>query len=220
MANWPDRMRREWADDGGAAAAAGHRSALVAGRAHCRKALDEFAPDVVVVWGDDQFENFREEVVPPFCVLAYDDLDMHPFGMMADRGLPNVWGLTADTTFVLRGDAALARRLADGLIQGGFDMIRPETGGSRPRPSVEHRQGVRRHGDQAQAQGERRRDRKHHPLEPVAVHQVAVPDDRRRGEESRGALRPLISVRVQPNSSPSGIMNIRRTAAGSVTSRR
>jgi len=27
-------------------------------------ALDEFAPDVVVVWGDDQYENFREEGHP------------------------------------------------------------------------------------------------------------------------------------------------------------
>jgi hypothetical protein len=28
----------------------------------CRDTLDEFRPDLFVVWGDDQYENFREEI--------------------------------------------------------------------------------------------------------------------------------------------------------------
>jgi len=63
-ANWPALMRREWADDGGTAAAAAHRGELKGHLARCRAALDAFQPDVLVVWGDDQYENFREEVVP------------------------------------------------------------------------------------------------------------------------------------------------------------
>ncbi|ALL79311.1 extradiol ring-cleavage dioxygenase (plasmid) [Pseudonocardia sp. EC080610-09] len=122
VSTWSEQMRAEWSDDGGAAAAAEHRAALVANLAQCRKALDDFAPDVVVVWGDDQFENFREEVIPPFCVLAYSDLEVHPFGTQADRGLPNAWGLPSDTTFVLRGDVDGARQLTDDLIGAGFDM--------------------------------------------------------------------------------------------------
>ena len=70
-------MRREWADDGGTAAAAGAPRGAARGHlARCRAALDAFQPDVLVVWGDDQYENFREEVVPPFCVLAYDDTEV------------------------------------------------------------------------------------------------------------------------------------------------
>ncbi|GAA2901376.1 hypothetical protein GCM10010472_69480 [Pseudonocardia halophobica] len=122
VSSWPQRMREEWGEDGGESAAAGHRAALVAGLAQCRKALDEFQPDLLVVWGDDQFENFREEVVPPFCVLAYDDLELHPFELQIERGLPNAWGMPDETTFVLRGDAGRARALADGLINDGFDM--------------------------------------------------------------------------------------------------
>src|SRR6516165_1765896 len=56
-ANWPESMRAEWGDDRGVAAAAEHRARLLAGLRKCRAALDEFEPDVVVVWGDDQYEN-------------------------------------------------------------------------------------------------------------------------------------------------------------------
>ncbi|GAB2961517.1 extradiol ring-cleavage dioxygenase [Amycolatopsis acidiphila] len=121
-AHWPATMREEWGDDQGRSAAAGHRAKLLAGLARCREALDEFAPDVVVVWGDDQYENFREEVVPPFCVLAYDDLEVPAFEVMNERGSPNAWGLPEDFRITLRGDAATARELTDGLVHDGVDM--------------------------------------------------------------------------------------------------
>ncbi|HJQ47048.1 MAG TPA: extradiol ring-cleavage dioxygenase [Amycolatopsis sp.] len=121
-ANWPESIRQEWGQDQGRASAATHRSRLLDGLTRCRAALDEFAPDVVVVWGDDQYENFREEVVPPFCVLAYDDLDVPAFEVMNERGSPNAWGLPDDFRITLHGDAKAARELADGLINDGVDM--------------------------------------------------------------------------------------------------
>ncbi len=121
-ANWPPLMREEWGDDQGVAAAARHRKELRDGLARCREALDEFQPDFLVVWGDDQYENFREEVIPPFCVLAYDDIQVEPFELMNKRGSPNVWGRPDDTTFTLKGDAKMARQLAHGLINAGFDI--------------------------------------------------------------------------------------------------
>ncbi len=36
------------------------------GLAKARAAIDEFKPDFVVIWGDDQYENFKEDIVPPF----------------------------------------------------------------------------------------------------------------------------------------------------------
>ena len=119
---WPQAMREEWGDDRGVSAATRHRAALVDQLARCRKALDEFAPDLVVVWGDDQYENFREEVVPPFCVLAYDDLEVPAFEVMNERGSPNAWGLPEDFTITLHGDPAAARALATSLIDDGVDM--------------------------------------------------------------------------------------------------
>jgi hypothetical protein len=120
--NWSGPMRREWGADKGVTAAAEHRKALVDNLARCRAALDEFEPDVVVVWGDDQYENFREEVVPPFCVLAYDDLRVEPFELMTERGSPNAWGLPDDTTITVRGSSDTGRWLTSELIERGFDM--------------------------------------------------------------------------------------------------
>ncbi len=121
-ASWPEPMRAEWSDDGGTAAAGRHRAALRDNLARCRAALDEFQPDLVVVWGDDQYENFREEVVPPFCVLAYGDLAVPAFEVMNERGSPNVWGFPDDMTVTLHGDATASRTLANRLIADGFDM--------------------------------------------------------------------------------------------------
>ncbi|ALC25985.1 extradiol ring-cleavage dioxygenase [Streptomyces sp. CFMR 7] len=121
-ANWPERMRKEWGADEGRSAAAAHRRELVGHLRRCRAALDDFAPDHVVVWGDDQYENFREDVVPPFCVLAYGDLEVPAFEVMNERGSPNQWGLPDDFSLTLHGDAPTARELADGLINDGFDM--------------------------------------------------------------------------------------------------
>lgn len=121
-ANWSASMRAEWGTDGGVASAANHRKILLENLSRCREALDDFRPDVVVVWGDDQYENFREEVVPPFCVLAYGDVEVNPFELMTRHGNPNPWGLPDDTTITLHGDAECARQLADALIGREFDV--------------------------------------------------------------------------------------------------
>jgi hypothetical protein len=120
--NWPPQMQEEWGEDSGVAAAGHHRKLLVENLTRCREALDEFAPDVVVVWGDDQYENFREEVIPPFCILAYGDIEIEPFELMNKRGSPNAWGLPEDTTITMHGDADGARRLTDELLGRGFDI--------------------------------------------------------------------------------------------------
>jgi hypothetical protein len=67
---WPAPMRAEYGADEGLTAARHHRVALVDGFRDARRRLDAFAPDLVLIWGDDQYENFKEDVIPPFCVLA------------------------------------------------------------------------------------------------------------------------------------------------------
>src|ERR1700677_3738921 len=57
-ANWPEAMRAEWGDDQGTAFAARHRAEFREGAAVVRQALDDFAPDAVIIFGDDQYENF------------------------------------------------------------------------------------------------------------------------------------------------------------------
>ena len=78
--NWPEPMRVEYGEDEGYASAVRLRERMVAGFRKLRRELDEFNPDFVVIWGDDQYENFREDIIPPFCVLAYDEFECKPFG--------------------------------------------------------------------------------------------------------------------------------------------
>jgi hypothetical protein len=123
---WPDAMRTEWADDEGLSAAAVHRSALVDGCERVRDAIEDFGPDALVILGDDQYENFREDVIPSFTVLAYGDREAKPWSEeQATRGvLPpdNVWGEPTDTTFLVRGRPDIGRELATALLADDVDV--------------------------------------------------------------------------------------------------
>lgn len=123
---WPAAMRDEWGADQGRAAAVLHRAALVDGLRRVRADLDAFAPDVVLIWGDDQHENFHEDLIPPYSVLCYGDLDVKPWAQAAASammaGKPNVWGEPADTVRRVRGAPGVARRLVEGLLQADFDV--------------------------------------------------------------------------------------------------
>lgn len=118
-AGWPAAMREEWGDDEGAAAGRRHRDAIVEQLRNARKVLDEFNPDFVVIWGDDQYENFREDIIPPFCVLAYDSFECRPW---ADAARPNYWDEPPDTTFSIKGHQEGGRFLTTGLLTEGMDV--------------------------------------------------------------------------------------------------
>jgi len=124
--NWPDLMQVEWSDDEGLAAAAEHRASLVAGFDKIRARLDEFQPDVIVMWGDDQYENFREDCIPPYAILAYDDLCVRPWEhaqtSSAMEGRSNIWGEDRETEFLVRGMPEVGRHLATELLGRGIDV--------------------------------------------------------------------------------------------------
>jgi hypothetical protein len=126
-ATWPAAMRAEWGEDEGRAAAAGHRAAMLAGFDRVRAALDAFDPDLVLIWGDDQYENFREDGVPAFSVQAYDDMDVRPWRQAGESsmfagGRPNWWGEPADHALRVRGHREAALALVEGLLGEGFDV--------------------------------------------------------------------------------------------------
>jgi hypothetical protein len=122
--NWPAPMQAEWGDDEGAAFAARHRAAFFAGMRHLRAALDEFRPDFVLIFGDDQYENFQEDLVPPFCVYIAEQFDSRPF--LQGRGRadppPNVWGEPNDKLFAVPGHPQAARYLTGALMDADFDV--------------------------------------------------------------------------------------------------
>jgi len=120
--SWPEGMRAEWSTDEGLAAARRHREGLVGGFRKARRMLDDFAPDLVVIWGDDQYENFKEDVIPPFCVMAYESFEHRPFSEGRWLTSRNAWDEPGDTTFVYKGHRPAAKALATGLLEAGFDV--------------------------------------------------------------------------------------------------
>lgn len=117
---WPDPMRREWGDDAGVTASQRHREALIRQFRKARQVLDEFAPDFIVIWGDDQDENFKEDLIPAFCIHAYDSVEVRPWSR-SGRG-PNAWGEPPEKTFLIKGHRSAGKFIAGGLLEAGFDV--------------------------------------------------------------------------------------------------
>ena len=118
-ANWPSKLRNEWSDDEGLAAGVAHREALIEQFRIVRAALDDFNPDLVLIWGDDQYERIREDNVPPFILLAQDQFVLQPW---QEFRTPNVWDEPTDAEFVVPGKFKAAKSLVEGLLDRHFDM--------------------------------------------------------------------------------------------------
>ena len=112
-------MRQEWAEHQAGRAAPAHRRRALEGFRAVRAALDAFKPDFVLIWGDDQVQNFREDGVAQFCVFALDTIESRPFRR---TGAANAWGQPADTVVRSQGHRAGGRHLATSLIDQGFDV--------------------------------------------------------------------------------------------------
>ena len=117
-AGWPEPMRKEWADDEGYAASERHKIDLIENFRWVRSELDAFNPDLVVIWGDDQYENFKEDVVPAFSVLAYDSFTARPYEHLAS----NSWNEPKDTEFSFNGAGLAGKFLATRMLEQGFDV--------------------------------------------------------------------------------------------------
>jgi hypothetical protein len=124
IANWPEGMVREWGQDQGAQAAALHRQQIWEGFEAIRQRIRDFNPDFIVIWGDDQYEQFREECVPPFNVFIFDEVACQPYlhNSPINPRERNYWGEDVNKTFKFRGHHAGASYLTTKLLEGGFDM--------------------------------------------------------------------------------------------------
>ena len=126
--NWPAQMREEYGPDGANAmtSAAAHRERLVEGFRKVRDEIDAFQPDFVLIWGDDQYENFHEDLVPPFSVYICDEYQTQPYHKRRYKGdgdeVFNVWGEDIDHVFTHAGHPEAAKFLATRLLEMGYPM--------------------------------------------------------------------------------------------------
>ena len=116
----PEPMQAEWGDDEGITAHKAHRARVFKAFRKIREEIDAFQPDFILIWGDDQYENFKEDIIPPFCVLAYEQLTFQPYHRLRER--PNIWGEPNDKVFTSPGQHAAGRFLTSRLLEEGIDM--------------------------------------------------------------------------------------------------
>jgi hypothetical protein len=127
--NWPPQMQQEWGDDEGATFAGRHRAEFVSAVLGIRDAIDDFQPDAVVIFGDDQYENFKEDLIPSLSVFIRDEFEVHPFARgRGDTPQPSIWGDPVDAVLRIPGNARLGRDLTKFLIESDFDMAYSYTG--------------------------------------------------------------------------------------------
>jgi aromatic ring-opening dioxygenase catalytic subunit (LigB family) len=114
--NWPAGMQDEWNNEVERAHEhqARHRDAF----RKVRAAIDDFNPDVVIVFGDDQYENFTEDIIPPFNIYCMDEFPTETFYKQPD----NFLGVGTDYTVNYKGAGKLAQTLASELIERGFPI--------------------------------------------------------------------------------------------------
>src|SRR5258708_18360253 len=116
-------MRAELGNEGGGAWIGRYREGMWANFGKQRQMIDDFAPDFIVMFGDDQYENFREDIIPPFCVFGLDaDVDLQPWKNGDGQGRPNAWGESGDWKMRIHGHRAGAKHLTSGLRQAGVAM--------------------------------------------------------------------------------------------------
>ncbi len=120
-ANWPAPMREQWGDDEGLAHSEQHRQEMIDEFRRARQELDQFQPDFVVIWGDDQYENFQEDCVPAFAVLAYESVEARPWEHTRGRGT-NAWDEPDDKVFTIQGHRAGGKFIAGALLHQGVDV--------------------------------------------------------------------------------------------------
>ena len=121
--NWPDGMAEEVGDDMGLAAAGRYRERMWENFRKQRRMIDEFEPNFIVLIADDQYENFKEDIIPPFCVYGLDDdfeQEIWGHGVMAEKD--NYWGEPHDHKATFHGHRDGAKHLTAGLLLRGVAM--------------------------------------------------------------------------------------------------
>jgi len=108
--NWPRKMQEEWDGDEGLAFAAEYQRILQPAYRKARECIDEFRPDFVLIFGDDQYEVFKEDCIPPFAVFAIDNVPI--------KDSPDY----KDESASIKGSKQIGNYLVHWLVTKGFDV--------------------------------------------------------------------------------------------------
>jgi len=122
-AAWPAPLLADLGADQGLTTSRRYHAAYRRNFLKLQRVIAGFKPDFMLIVGDDQYENFTEEIIPPFCVFGLDDaVGIRPWSHgIGGKGL-NEWGEPEDFVFTLRGHREAAKYITSELIECGFPM--------------------------------------------------------------------------------------------------
>lgn len=117
ISNWPEGAQAEWANQEEDSKL--HELRMVEAFRKLRKVIDDFNPDAVLIWGDDQYENFQEDLVPPLVIHCDDEFN----GVEPMTTAPkNPWGEPVDKTWNWKGHQDLAKHIATQLLERDYPV--------------------------------------------------------------------------------------------------
>ena len=105
----PAQLLKELGDDNGLSQDISDHQKVVESFKVLRNRLHEWEPDVLMVIGDDQAENFLQDNLPPFCLYTGAEVDGYPFQRPAAR--TNLWDAAPETKFTFQCPKEFARGL-------------------------------------------------------------------------------------------------------------
>ena len=116
----PPKMVEELGVDNGASRDQVNQQKIVDAFAVLREKLTAWKPDLVIVVGDDQVENFKRENLPTFCLYTGNEVDGYPFHRPG--GKINIWNEPQDKKYSFKSPGDFSKDMVKFLIREGFDM--------------------------------------------------------------------------------------------------
>ena len=120
QSKWPEPMRKELGDDHGVKTGAEKRARQIEQFRKLRGALDDFKPDLILIWSKDNRESLKNFALPPFWVQAYEKVDVKLFQVFGNTD--NFFGEDPERVDTIAGHPAAANLLINGLQDEGFDV--------------------------------------------------------------------------------------------------
>ena len=116
----PPQLVEELGDDNGASHDKKNHKRIGDAFKVLRERLHAWKPDVVILIGDDQVENFKRENLPTFCFYTGSEVKGYPFHAAKDSN--NVWNIAPEAEFTYKCPDKFASALVSHVIRDGFDM--------------------------------------------------------------------------------------------------
>jgi len=120
-ANWPEQMQQEWGSDQGAAVSKAAQEHEFEQFRRVRAALDDFKPDLMVIFYRDLGENFKNIAKPQYWIQAHDNVDLKLFQIFGNR--ENYWEEDPDRIDTIAGHPEAAMLLTRRLQDAGLNPL-------------------------------------------------------------------------------------------------